>query len=64
MWTQFHIGGKWIDFDAAQAESDTNPTHIAFATSSMADSSMAELVFPLLGVMGQIDIDVVEIEPR
>jgi hypothetical protein len=61
MWTQFLIGDAWVDFDAAQGESDCNPTHIAVAASSMQDTSMGDLAFPLLRVMGQLRIDVVDV---
>ncbi len=62
MWTQFYIAGRWVDFDAAQGESDCNPTHIALATSSMRDVTMAEFAFRLLGVIGQIEINVESVE--
>lgn len=62
MWTQFLIGDTWVDFDAAQGESDCNPTHIAVAASSMQDVSMGDLAFPLLRVIGQIKIDVVDVQ--
>jgi len=62
MWTQFLIGDTWVDFDAAQDESDCNPTHIAIAVSSMQDGSMADLAFPLLRVIGQIRIEVVDVQ--
>jgi hypothetical protein len=63
MWTQFYLGGQWVDFDAAQRESDCNPTHIAFAVGSMKDSSMGDFAFPLLRVLGQIKLDVLDTEP-
>lgn len=63
MWTQFYIGGQWVDFDAAQRESDCNPTHIAFAVGSMRDSSMGDFAFPLLRVLGQIKLEVLDTEP-
>jgi hypothetical protein len=63
MWTQFYLGGQWVDFDAAQGESDCNPTHIAFAVGSMRDSSMGDFAFPLLRVPGQIKLQVLDTEP-
>jgi transglutaminase-like putative cysteine protease len=64
MWTQFNLGGQWVDFDAAQDESDCNATHIALATSSLAHSSLADLSFSLLNVIGRLKIDVLEAKPR
>jgi hypothetical protein len=60
MWTQFYIHGQWVDFDAAQDETDCNPTHIAIATSSMNESSMGEFAFPLVKIMGQLELEVLE----
>ncbi|UCG15713.1 MAG: transglutaminase domain-containing protein [Phycisphaerales bacterium] len=62
MWVQFFIGEKWVDFDAAQGESDCNPTHIAFTTSSMKDVSMADFAFPLLRIIGQLKLEVLDVQ--
>ena len=62
MWTQFMIGGEWIDLDAALRETDCSPTRIAFATSSLHNAGMADLSLPLLSRIGGIDIDILEIE--
>ncbi len=58
MWTQFRIGEQWVDFDAAQEESDCNPTHIAFSTSSLHNMGMGQMVFQLANVIGNLKIDV------
>jgi len=63
MWDQFYIGGKWVDFDAALGESDCSPTHLAVATSSLYRSSLAELSFGLLNIIGRLEIDIVEADP-
>jgi len=63
MWTQFRLGDQWVDFDAAQRESDCNPTHIAVLTSSLAESSLADLAFGIIGVIGRLEIDVLAAEP-
>ncbi len=62
LWTQFHIDGRWIDFDAALSEPVCSPIRIAFAVSSLKNSGLADLSLPLLSKMGAIDIDVLEIE--
>lgn len=61
MWTQFLIGDTWVDFDAAQHESDCNPTHIAFSISSLRDASLGQLVYGLLGVLGNLELEVQEV---
>ncbi len=62
MWTQFYLAGQWVDFDAAQRESDCNPTHIALAVMTNTDTSMADAAFRMVPVMGRLKIDVLSIE--
>ncbi len=62
MWTQFHIDGRWVDFDAALQESSCSPTRIAFATSSLKNVGLADLSLPLISKIGAIDIDIFEIQ--
>ncbi len=62
MWTQFFIDGRWIDFDAALRESDCSPSRIAFATSSLKNTGLADLSLPLLSKSGGIDIEILEVE--
>lgn len=62
MWTQFLIGDKWVDFDAAQRESDCNPTHIAFGVTSLKDSGLGQIAFTLASVIGNLDIDVESVQ--
>jgi transglutaminase-like putative cysteine protease len=64
LWTQFYIGGKWVDFDAALRESDCSPIRITFAVSSLKDSGIADLSLPLIGKIGAIDLEIMEIEKR
>ncbi|MFQ5490075.1 MAG: transglutaminase family protein [Phycisphaerae bacterium] len=63
MWTQFHLGGQWVDFDAAQNESDCNPTHIALATSSLQNAALGEMAFSLINVIGRLKIEVLDADP-
>ncbi len=62
LWTQFHIDGRWVDFDSALRESDCSPTRIIFATSSLKSTGLADLSLPLLDKIGAIDIDIVRVE--
>lgn len=62
LWTQFYIDHRWIDFDAALAESDCSPARIAFATSSLHETGLADLSLPLLTKIGGIDIEIEEID--
>jgi len=62
MWTQFLIGDQWVDFDAAQNETDCNATHIAFSVASLQDAGLGQLVFGLMNVIGNLDIEIGRIE--
>lgn len=64
LWTQFHIDGQWVDFDAALRESDCSPIRITFAVSSLKNSGVADLSLPLIGKIGAIDLEIVEITKR
>jgi len=63
MWTQFLIGDTWVDFDAAQGESDCNPTHIAFSVASLHDGGLGQVVFGLVNVIGNLELTVERIDP-
>ena len=63
LWTQFYLGGQWVDFDAAQNESDCNPTHIALAVDSLHDSGLGELAFAVFPVLARLQIEVLEVAP-
>lgn len=63
LWTQFLIDGRWIDVDAALGETQCSPTRIAFATSSLKNSGLADLSLPLLTKIGAIDVEILQIDP-
>ena len=63
MWTQFYIGDRWVDFDAAQRESICNATHIAFSVDSLSDAGLGQIAFPLVNVIGNLNLKIEKIEP-
>ncbi len=62
MWTQFHIGGQWLDFDATTDEQVAGPTRIALYYSSLQDESLAQLGLALIDTIGNLDVEVVEVK--
>ena len=62
MWTQVHLGGVWVDLDAAQQQTDCDPTHIALAILPMNDAGLADAALSLLTVIGRLNIDVLKME--
>jgi hypothetical protein len=64
MWTQMYIDGQWVDLDAAQHETDCNPTHIALQVSALDDGGFMDLVAPLFEVIGKLKIEVERVETK
>ena len=62
MWTQFHIRGKWVDFDAAMGESECAPTRIAFATSSLKDESLSSIAFSIAEPIGNLNVKILAVK--
>jgi len=63
MWTEVLVSGRWVDVDAALDQPECDATHIALATSSLTDEQFIEEIFKLIDLIGQVKIDVVEVEP-
>ena len=63
MWTQVYIDGQWVDLDAAQNETDCNPTHIALVLDSLHASGLGDLAFAIFPVMARLKIEIVDSEP-
>jgi hypothetical protein len=63
MWTQVWIGGTWVDLDAAQHETDCDPTHIALSIMPLtSDVVVEEELLRALQVIGQLEVTVEKIE--
>ena len=61
MWTQAMIDGAWVDLDAT-LPSRFSASHILVGTSSLIDGSMAEDLIAMLGLMGNLEIEVISVE--
>jgi hypothetical protein len=70
MWTQVRTCGKancdWFDVDAAippaRFQDAPDATHIALSTSAMADGEIVNSMASLIGLLGRLRIEVVEVE--
>lgn len=62
MWTQVYIHGKWIDIDAAMRQTDCDATHIAISLIPLGDEGMMSEIWNIIPMLGQIDIDIVEVK--
>jgi transglutaminase-like putative cysteine protease len=59
MWTQAMIDGRWIDLDATLPMT-YSPGHVLVATSPLADGWGQSDLVGLLGLLGNLNIEVVE----
>jgi hypothetical protein len=61
MWTQALIDGKWVDLDATLPVR-YNAAHVLTGTSSLADGLLAADMASIIQLIGNIDIEVLEVE--
>lgn len=64
MWTQFYIGGKWLDFDAIDEAETAGPTRVALLYSYLEDESLASLGLELVDIIGQLEIEIVSVDGK
>ena len=60
MWTQALIDGAWVDFDATLPVR-YNAAHVLTSTSSLADGLGSSDMTPILMLLGNLDIDVLDV---
>jgi transglutaminase-like putative cysteine protease len=64
MWTQAHYDGCWRDLDATLSPTmKFDATHIALATSDLADGEATNALVSLVPLLGKLRIEVVSTEP-
>ena len=61
MWTEVYVG-KWVPLDATRSDPRVGADHIAFSVSSLDSGSLAELFLSLVQVIGNLSVDVREVE--
>lgn len=62
MWTQIYIDGRWVDIDAALHQDVPDATHIALGIVPLGDAGIGDMAFPILNLIGEIAIDVENVE--
>lgn len=60
MWTQGLIDGKWVDFDAT-LDRRYHAAHVLTSTSSMSDGLVSSDLASLIQLIGNLDIEVLEV---
>jgi len=61
MWTQAMIDGRWVDLDATLPVAFT-PGHVLVGTSAMNDGDGQRELIGLLGLLGNLDIEIVKVD--
>lgn len=59
MWTQFWLGGQWVDLDPALHQTDVDPTHIALGITAAEESGIADMVSSYWLSLGKISLEIV-----
>ena len=62
MWSQALVDGKWIDLDAT-LQTPYSVGHIATLTTSLSDEDFGTEMGGILAIIGNLEIEVVEVEP-
>ncbi len=62
MWSQFHIGGRWLDFDAAVPWDRIGPRRLALSYSYLDDDSLVILGLSVLESFGNLEIELEDLE--
>jgi transglutaminase-like putative cysteine protease len=63
MWTQGQIDGAWIDLDAT-SPGEFSAAHILAGTTDLSNGALGDEITRLVGLMGNLDIEVVSVEHR
>jgi hypothetical protein len=62
MWTEVHIGGRWIPLDATRAQGGIGAAHLKMAQSHLKGASALSTFLPVLEVIGRLKIEILEVE--
>ena len=64
MWSELWMQNRWLPIDATRADGGVGGGHIKIAHASMSDADGLMVFLPVLQVVGQMQIDVVEETPN
>lgn len=62
MWTEVAVDDRWYPLDATVGEGRVGADHVALSSSSLRGEAISELFLTLATVLGNLDVDVLEIE--
>ncbi len=62
MWTEVYVEGRWIPLDATLGQGGIGAAHLKVAHSNLKGASAYSSFLPLLKIIGQLKIEVLEVE--
>jgi hypothetical protein len=62
MWTEIYVKDRWIPMDATLGRGGIGAAHLKLSNGSMKDANAMSCFMPVINVLGQLKIEVVEIE--
>jgi len=64
MWTEVWIQGRWLDIDGTIGKGYIGATHLKIADHSWHDERTMTPIFPVIRVVGKLNVDVLSAEGR
>jgi hypothetical protein len=62
MWTEVHVGGRWIPLDATRPQGGIGAAHLKMAHGHLEGASALSSFLPVLQVIGRLKIEILEVE--
>lgn len=62
MWTEIHVGDRWIPMDATLGLGGIGAAHLKLAHGNLKDANVLGSFLPVVNVLGRIKIEVLEVE--
>lgn len=62
MWTEMHVGGQWIPYDATLGQGGIGGGHLKLSHSNLADGDAYSSFLPVARVMGKLKIEVLDVQ--
>lgn len=62
MWTEVHVGGRWIPMDATLGQGGTGAAHLKVNHSNLQGASAYSSFLPLLKIIGRLKVEVLDVE--
>jgi hypothetical protein len=62
MWTEIHVGDRWIPMDATLGLGGIGAAHLKLAHGSFKDANVLGSFLPVVNVLGRLKIEVLEVQ--